>query len=64
MLNNINGGNCNNKDLDRINESCNHCKRHLTKIKDIRLGVLDDQYYCEVCSKELYIEVTDCRDIL
>jgi len=58
MLNNINGSN---KDLDRINESCCVCKKHITKIKDIRVGIDDDRYYHVHCAKELGVDVCECR---
>ena len=59
MLNNINGSNS----CREINESCSICRKHITKIKDIRVGIDDDQYYHVHCAKELHIEVTECRDI-
>ena len=62
MLNNSNCSNDNN--LDRINESCCVCRKHITKIKDILVGIDDDKYYHAHCAKELHITVTICRDIL
>jgi predicted SprT family Zn-dependent metalloprotease len=49
--------------LDCINEKCFECQKHFINIKNIRLGVLDDQYYCVSCSEELHIKTTECRDI-
>jgi predicted SprT family Zn-dependent metalloprotease len=46
-----------------IYERCQKCGRHLTKIKNIRVGVDDDAYYCIKCVNKYNIESVPCRDL-
>jgi len=51
-------------ELDQyISEICRYCGEELTRVEDIFVGKIDNNYYCKDCKDYHNIDVVECKDI-